>query len=1125
MTKTKKLVVAILGLTLSLNGMAADTNTLSVRPEVIMPLLKLAPQIDGVIEEGEWNTLHVSRFVAQRAGGKDLLQPRLGEFWIGCDTTNLYIAVRSAVHPTAGPMAEHEPEGAKDIGQTIYDDSIELWIDNDPEGKGGKYYQIMVNSLGATFDKMHDRADGSANLWWRPDDFRQAHTVENGVWIAEFAIPLADLEIEDLSQPIAMRVCRNYKYPWDQSRWAPNVNAFDSAESMARVKFVESAPVVSEVGFQDDDGIRVAVDVANPTGAALPVHVKLGYNAEQQPRYYEEWEAVLEPGASRRFEYEKEFFSPENYPALAEIRVTGADGVMYYQRDVKWHTQPEDPWDKVAVKDKEQAFEFAIEWHPTPKLLRWRSDFSGFQDRQDVQALRVEVRDQGDDQVVARMRVEEFAKFATEQRLDLPELADGLYRAELYVDSGAADEDDDKPVKSLPFEQRSDFAWLDNDIGVSDEVIPPFTPLEVEGDRVSAILREHTLSDIGLWSSVVADGEEILAGPMRFEVVQNGKPQTTAGTVAVEQAEPHVVTTRAEWTAGDIQGVTRGELEYDGCMKVTLELSQNGDAPVDALDLVIPLKNDFMPLMHACGDGLRINYGGAVPVGEGEVWSSIKASRSDLIGTFLPYLWIGEEGRGLTWFAANDQDWVVDTTDKTPALALERNGDELSLRVRLIQKPTVLERTHTITFGLMATPTKPMPENWRRLGLFHGGKENVTFLGMCMYWGGQLYGVFPMERDFTVVKKIAESGKHGEDNREFFEQYKEEHPEVKNEINWSANLRNADAIVPYTNIRGAVTYTPEWRVYQDEWRRVNFGWRQTATDRTSGRIDFTVIPVPSRVDFLLYYYKEFLENGMDGIYWDNICIYSNSNRVTSDGYVREDGLFQPEADIWRLREVTKRTAVLGHQLGKPNYNMPHMTNASLAPVFSWTGFYLGWEWKYGTSDWQTRFTREYIRTINIGRQTGNIPGALEGHTHMAGEHRGWVERTRAGVVLTHEIIMQRPDKFLNRVLQSLYDMGYGTDACRVYNYWQREPVARVEGIDSSWIVHDSEDQTLIVLCDWSDGGKPVVTLDCKRLGLPEDFQAKNWEDETQVFHAVDGRLTLPELKKHDLMILRIGGEK
>ena len=90
-------------------------------------------------------------------------------------------------------------------------------------------------------------------------------------------------------------------------------------------------------------------------------------------------------------------------------------------------------------------------------------------------------------------------------------------------------------------------------------------------------------------------------------------------------------------------------MDIDGCMKVTLELSQHDRTPIDALEVTIPLRADQVSLMHACGDGMRSNYGGALPAGTGVVWESKFASRGRLLGTFLPYLFVGgpERGSGL----------------------------------------------------------------------------------------------------------------------------------------------------------------------------------------------------------------------------------------------------------------------------------------------------------------------------------------------------------------------------------------------------------------------------------------------------------------------------------------------
>ncbi|HUU58423.1 MAG TPA: glycoside hydrolase domain-containing protein, partial [Phycisphaerae bacterium] len=860
---------------------AADNpNVAKVIPSAVIPLMAKAPEIDGVIGEGEWNTLHVCRFVSQRYGGKDVSQPRFGEFWIGCDGRKLYFAVRSAVHPTMGPVAELEPvKGNKDVGKTVFDDSIELWIDNKPTGKDGKYYQLMVNSRGAQFDKMFDRKDGSANMWWRPESFRQAHKVAGGTWTAEFAIDLKDIEIADPGNTVAVRVCRNYKFDWDQSRWAPGVISFDSPETMGKVRFIPDAPVVNEIGFQDADGIHIAVELTNPTAKPLPVKVKLGQNPENQPRYFKDWSVTLTPGERKLFEYKSKFFSVENYPAIGEILVTDPAGRPYYHRDFKWHTKPANIWAAAGSKKPEEVTKFDIEWHPTPKILRWRTAFDKFEDKSKVRQVRVAVFDAKSGAKVAEDAAKDLKGFRTERRAVLTDLPDGEFEARLFLDGAG-----DKPVKTAVFHHASDFPWLNNKIGISDEVIPPFTPLTVQGSTVGAVLRDHEMTDTGLWKQVRALGRDILAGPIRVETRQGGRTMAAKGTLKFTESKPNRVVAESKWTAGSVAGTTVSEFDYDGCMKVTLTFGPGaeGEQPqTELLELVIPVTDAAAPLMHACGDGLRFNYAGAVPEGDGEVWTSKRASRIDMVGTFLPYLWIGGQQRGICWFAGSDRDWVVDLKDEVAAMALERKDGVLTLRVRLVQTPASLDREHKVVFGLMATPAKPMPTqpHWRTWSLGTPGKFRTQILGMCMYWGGQLYGVFPAERDFTVVRKIAESAKEGKHDAEFFADYVQKHPGIKAEIRYSANQRNLNAVIPYTNLRGALTYPKEWVVYQNEWRKDNFPPRQTDLGRQAGGIDFQITPTASRRDFLLYYYREFLRNGFDGIYWDNICIYSNQNLV------------------------------------------------------------------------------------------------------------------------------------------------------------------------------------------------------------------------------------------------------
>jgi hypothetical protein len=917
---------------------------------------------------------------------------------------------------------------------------------------------------------------------------------------------------------------------WDQARSEPLVRSFDTLENMSRVRFAAAAPVVSEAGWQNDAGIELGVELTNPTAAPLPVTVKLGYNAIQQPRYFDTQAAVLAPGETRRFVYKKDFFTPGNYAALGEILVTGADGTVFYHRDFKWNTQPDANkiWQAMGPKKPDEAVQFQIGYYPSYGLLRWRGEFASLEGAKDVKKMRVEIvpAEPAGAAPVAQATVEP-KDFSAEAQVELPKLADGQYEARLFLEGAP---NGDKPFKSVRFRQINEFPWKDNSLGMSDVVIPPFTPITVKGDHIGVIGRDVEMSNAGLWKQVTSLGKPLLADAISLRTA-GGAP--VAGSLRTTEQKPTRVVQVSDWKTDGLSGRTTSEWDYDGMMKVTLELfgSEASPGKTEGLDLLIPLKNAIAPLMHVCGEGLRGNYAGLVPAGDGEVWNSTKASRERLLGSFIPYVFLGGEERGIAWFASNDRDWIVDESGKTPALALERKDGVLTLRVRLAQKPATLTRNHKIVFGLQATPVKPMPENWRQFSYAGGGPMDTLVLGMSMYWGADLYSTFPRNRDYTLLEKIARSKKEGVRDDTFFTNYMAANPDIKNEINWAAAAsKGTKLLIPYTNLRGEISHTLDYNVYQDEWRMHNIpDFRQA--EPTVGSLDFMMTPVKSRQDYLLWNYREILQHGFDGIYWDNICIYDNMNPVTGNAYRRADGSWQTDTDIWLLRELTRRTATMFHELGKPNRTMPHMTNANLVPVFAWTTNSLDWEWRYGTLDFQDRFTREYIRAASLDRTTGNAPLILQGITEVPNEEtRAWVERTRIAATVPHEIAIWQPDKLANALHLYLMSIGYGADA-EVFNYWDENPVAKVEGVDAAWLVVKGRDEdgklfVVVVLGDYGEGGTPKITLDAKRLGLPETFSAVNWENPNDKAVGTRGTVTLSPIKKHDFRVIHLtAGEK
>jgi hypothetical protein len=75
--------------------------------------------------------------------------------------------------------------------------------------------------------------------------------------------------------------------------------------------------------------------------------------------------------------------------------------------------------------------------------------------------------------------------------------------------------------------------------------------------------------------------------------------------------------------------------------------------------------------------------------------------------------------------------------------------------VHFITRPGQLKRPHRITFGLQVTPTKPMPDGWRRwtgLKTIQGGRP-VRWIGANYYWGALAYDVYPYQYRFDYSDK------------------------------------------------------------------------------------------------------------------------------------------------------------------------------------------------------------------------------------------------------------------------------------------------------------------------------------------------------------------------------------
>jgi hypothetical protein len=142
--------------------------------------------------------------------------------------------------------------------------------------------------------------------------------------------------------------------------------------------------------------------------------------------------------------------------------------------------------------------------------------------------------------------------------------------------------------------------WEGNRVGVSDEVLPPWTPIVVAGDKVSVWGRSYRFGLFPMPLSVTAQDAEVLAAPITLVGQADGKPLVwSGGAPRLVDASPSRVRLATKAESGSLR--CEGDLlvEYDGMLRCDLRLlPKGGKARIERLALEIPLAARHAAFLH-----------------------------------------------------------------------------------------------------------------------------------------------------------------------------------------------------------------------------------------------------------------------------------------------------------------------------------------------------------------------------------------------------------------------------------------------------------------------------------------------------------------------------------------------
>ncbi len=279
----------------------------------------------------------------------------------------------------------------------------------------------------------------------------------------------------------------------------------------------------------------------------------------------------------------------------------------------------------------------------------------------------------------------------------------------------------------------------------------PFLPVTVESKNwhhtVRVVGREYTFGPDGMITSIKSEGHELLAAPMRLVCIEDGEPAAFDRDYANNESESFIQ------RRSDSEAVICGAMQtdrflintcqkigYDGNIDIDFKLLTRGytvpqnlglepiipqSYRLDRLWLEVPLKKEICTLFHQSPvSEVKLSDGTILPKNS---MSSSGAIPGNAAFPFKTLFWLGNEERGLGWYAENDRNWQPEEPDKAIEIVVQE--DCVILRIHLLDshpkswKGDLMKGTGFLPveffFGFQATPVKPFPKQPYIHNAFH----------------------------------------------------------------------------------------------------------------------------------------------------------------------------------------------------------------------------------------------------------------------------------------------------------------------------------------------------------------------------------------------------------------------
>lgn len=841
-------------------------------PMVIVPWVSSPVTIDGRLDEAAWST--ASRVPLPINAATMYPHSQWAHTLVCYDTDNLYVGLDSAKMPGPLVVGSNQRDGKVWEG-----DAFELFLV--PESRSPKdFFQFAFSSAAAVFDARHGQPGWNGKVSVKT-------AVTDDRWTVEAAIPFADLGVSTpkAGQTWLGNFCRDWARPKPAqpiyTGWAYIQGGFlMEPEKYGRLVFTDAtqgarldlSPTLNagalDLAAQVGGAGEVDVSVKTDGGTALQATPRFKGRTQIRQRLKDVKEGILD----------------------VAIKAEGKKVLSFAMRfmtqepiTVAWLADPAGR--KLGLIT--DLANFDPEWLPLIRAGKATLDLSWVGPRADKGTATFPLT--GPHNTFAIPFAYETGDYELAFRLN----AAGM---------GPPQE----MVKAL---EIPDLSWVGTKVGISDEVLDPWTPLKYQGGaKISCWGRDYTF-DGPFLKSAVQQQRDLLAGPITMTLTtSSGAGVLRPADSKAVRKDPH----RCEFIGKGSFGPARVEadwstwMEYDGLTVATVTLNPApGGSQVSRLVLRIPLRSDVAKYLRG-GTQMGMIKSGRI------AWNGKRHE-----DTFQPFIWASTEKEGFLYFCESEAGWVYPPGVKPLVV---QGGDAAFVELTIIGQEIRITQPQSYTFGFQATPVKPLAKDRRAWNFGMGGRTTPHI--NARNW---MTGYAEQDGHWKVLN-------------------------VKEVRKFDAAQRAEGVKMLYYGCTSCTAdHNPTYNLYEKVWASsfaASYGNQHGRTRFRPAWVPYRLAPVcpgeRSFQEFMLYYGDKFLrECGVPGLYTDTDTVMACDNPYHGHRFTDQFGKSGVIYTVLSKREFAKRMATIVRNFkDERRWWMTHSHAKLVPPVYGFADFWL-----------------------------------------------------------------------------------------------------------------------------------------------------------------------------------------